>query len=177
MRYFNSLPKWAKDRYFAKHPENRVKFETSAAMFEKARKYFAADRAGQEQFLAENRDFAKWLAQNGTSKESERFAILAAYRSIPKEEAWLRRVFREKYPEIFSAEALGERKLRKVYATLSKHPEASDGFEKWVKAIWDSYEEMLKRGNIRPLSSYFHTERDVPARKFVKSVSAAESSV
>jgi hypothetical protein len=176
MRYFNSLPQWAKDRYFKKHPENKARFTTSAAMFEKARRYFAADQSGQTKFLQENQDFAKWLAANGSTAEQQRFAILAAYRSIPKEEAWLRRVFREKYPEVFSVEALGERKLQKVFATLSKHPDLSDDFEKWVSQIWGSYEEMLRKGVPRPLSSYFHTERDVPARKFRKSLSATQSS-
>lgn len=176
MRYFNSLPKWAKDRYFQKHPEKRAEFETSAAMFDKARKYFAADKNAQTKFLKDNQDFASWLAKNGSSEEQERFAILAAYRSIPKEEAWLRRIFREKYPEVFSAEALGERKLQKVFGSLSRHPELSDDFEKWVETIWKSYEEMLRLGKPRPLSSYFHTERNVPARKFIKSLSATQSS-
>ena len=175
MRYFNKLPTWAKERYYKAHPENRAKFETNAKMFAKLSNYFATDKGNQAKLIADNPDLARWLAKNAQSPEARRFSILQTYRMIPKEEAWLRRVFREKYPDIFSVEAAGERKLKRVFETLVKHPEVSDEFEKWVAAIWGTYGEMLKHG-IRPLSSYVLPERDVPARKFHKSLSAADAS-
>lgn len=175
MKYFHSLPKWAQDRYYKAHPDKRAEFELTAKMSQKLVNYFAADKAAQAQYLAENPDLQAWLAQNGSASEKNRMAILAAYRSIPKEEQWLRKVFRDKYPEIFSKEAAGERKLKRVYDTLSAHPDVLPEFEKWVKAIWDTYAEMLKHP-VRPLSSYFHTDRKVPARKYRKSLSAAEAS-
>lgn len=175
MKYFQSLPDWAKERYYKKHPENRAKFELQAEMSTKLQNYFAADPANQAAYLAANPDLQKWLAKNATQGAKDRNAILAAYKSIPKDEAWLRRVFREKYPEIFSAEAAGERKLKRVYDTLASHPDVLPEFEAWVKAIWGTYAEMLKHGN-RPLSSYIHSNRKVPARDFNKSLSAEEAS-
>lgn len=175
MKYFNSLPQWAKERYYKAHPDKRVKFETDAKMWGKLANYFASDPANQALYLSQNPDLARWLAQNAGSSEAKRVAIMEAYRAIPKEEAWLRKVFREKYPDVFGQQAAGERKLKRVFETLVKHPEVSDEFEKWVNAIWSTYAEMLKHGP-RPLSSYIHPERDVPARKFHKSLSAAEAS-
>ena len=96
---------------------------------------------------------------------SEFFAILNAYKQIPKSEPWLRRLFREQHPEIFSQEAIGKAKLRRVYDRLASHPDVLPEFEAWVKTIWATYEEMLKH-TIRPLSSYFHSERKVPAHCF-----------
>lgn len=175
MKFFNSLPRWVRERYYEKHPEKRVEFETNAKMFEKLRNYFASDPANQAQYLKDNPDLQRWLAKNASSQSAKRMAILAAYRAIPKEEAWLRRVFREKYPEIFSQEAAGKRRMRSVYDSLVRHPEFSDEFEQWVKAIWDSYAEMLKH-EARPRNSYIEPDRKVPARKFRKSWSAARAS-
>lgn len=176
MKYFNSLPTWAKERYFQKHPDQRAKFQTTAVMWDKLAKYFASDKANQAQYLAQNTDLQQWLAQNAGSDEAKRFAILQAYREIPSGETWLRRVFREKYPEIFSAEALGERKLKRVFDTLMKHPEVSDEFEQWVKAIWASYAEMLQKSTPRPLNTYLEVDRKTPLRKFKKSYSAEQAS-
>lgn len=175
MKYFQSLPSWVKERYYQKHPENRAKFELQAEMSVKLQNYFASSKEDQAKYLAANPDLQKWLAKNATQGAQDRNAILAAYRSIPSGEAWLRRVFREKYPEIFSQEAAGERRLRKVYDTLAEHPDVLPEFEAWVKAIWDTYAEMLKHGN-RPLSSYITSERRVPERDFNQSLSAADAS-
>ena len=176
MQYFRSLPEWAKERYYKAHPEKRLAFEQNNKMTAKLRDYFAGDTDARAAFLKANPDLAKWLAENGTSKEAERIAILEAYRSIPSGEAWLKRVFREKYPDIFSKEAAGERRLRRVFDTLTDHPEMTSLFEKWVASIWDTYAKMLMHGQSRPLSSYFETNRKVPRRKYFKSLSAAEAS-
>lgn len=176
MKYFNSLPEWAKERYFKKHPENRVKFETSAKMGQKLAYYFASSEAAKGDYLKANPDLQKWLAQNANTEEMERISILQAYRMLPKEDAWLRRVFREKYPEIFSQEGQGERRLNKVYDRLSAHPEMLPEFEKWVDAIWGTYAEMLMKGQARPLREV-EMVRKVPARKYKQSLSAAQTSV
>lgn len=174
-KYFNSLPQWAKDRYYDKHPDQRIRHETDSKMWSKLVNYFASDDHAQAEYLSQNPDLQRWLAKNGSATDATRMLVLETYRNIPKDEAWLRKVYREKYPEFFSAEAAGERKLKRVYSTLLKHPEVSDEFEKWVKAIWDTYAEMLKHG-VRPLNSYIEPERKVPQRDFVKSLSAAQSS-
>jgi hypothetical protein len=176
MDYFAKLPQWAKDRYYKKHPDKKAQYETSDKMFVKLQNYFAADPAGQAAYLNDNQDLAAWLSENGGSGQQQTFAILAAYREIPKEDAWLRRVFREKYPDIFSAEALGKRKLDKVFKTLLAHPEVSDEFEAWVKAIWESYDKMLRESTPRPANTYIQPKRNVPARKYRKSFSAERAS-
>ena len=174
MEFFNSLPQWAKDRYYDKHPEKRAEFELQDKMAGKLANYFASADEDRAAYLKANPDLAKWLAKNGGDKNRERFAILAAYKKIPKEEAWLRRVFREKYPEIFSQKAAGERRLKSVYDTLAKAPSLLPGFEKWVNAIWESYDEMLKTAP-RPKNSFFEPVREVPRRAYKRSLSAEEA--
>jgi hypothetical protein len=174
MAYFNSLPNWAKERYFQKHPEQRINFGLDAKMSEQLAEYFAGDKEGRTQYLKEHPDLAKWLAKNSPTKATERAAILAAYRNIPSSEAWLKRVFREKYPEYFSQEAAGERRLRSVYDTLSKHPEFTESFSKWVETIWETYRENLAHPP-RPLNSYIQFERNAPARAYQRSLSAEEA--
>lgn len=177
MAYFDKLPTWVKERYFKKNPQNRIKFETSAKMSAKLAEYFAADKENQGIFLKANPDLQRWLAQNVSNEEQKRMAILQAYRSIPAGEAWLRRVMREKYPEIFSQEAAGDRRLKSVYDRLARHPEMLPLFEEWVDAIWDSYADMLKNGAPRPKNADTELKRRVPARKFKKSLSAEQASV
>ena len=175
MKYFQSLPDWAKERYYAKHQDKRAKFELNAAMGQLLRDYYAGDPKYRADYLLKHPELQKWLAKNSNGKQGERAAIMAAYQSIPKTEAWLRKVFRERYPEIFSVEAAGEQKLKRVYDTLSSHPSLTADFEKWVESIWATYIEMLKHP-IRPQSSYFQVERKHPARDYVKSLSAAQAS-
>lgn len=175
MKYFRSLPKWARDRYYAKHPDKRVEYETNSKMWELAYGYFATDKANQARMLREHPELVRWLSQNAKGS-GEKFAILAAYKAIPKEEAWLRKVFREKYPELFDPKYLGEQKLKRIYDTLAKHPEMTEDFSKWVEAIWKTYEEMLRLGKSKPLSWKVETDRRVPARRYQQSLSAAEAS-
>jgi hypothetical protein len=174
MAYFNSLPQWAKDRYFAKHPDKKIKFGQDAKMSKKLVDYFGMEKDARPAYLKQNPDLAAWLAKNSGSKSSERMAILAAYREIPSDEPWLKRVFRERYPEIFSKEAIGEQKLRKVYDNLARHPEMTESFEAWVKAIWETYAENMK--HTAPLKmSYAQYDRSKPARRNTESLSAAEA--
>jgi hypothetical protein len=176
MAYFNSLPKWARERYFKAHPENRLKFEENEQRDTWLREYFATDTQYRADYLAKHPEFKRWLAQNADTKELERVAILQAYRSIPSGETWLRRVFREKYPEIFSKEALGERKLKAVYDVLAKHGGIIPEFEKWVEEIWRTYAEMKRLGTPRPLGSYFERDREEERKRRLQSRSAAEVS-
>lgn len=173
MKYFHSLPKWVKDRYYKAHPDKRAEFELNDNMAALVRDYFATDEGNRALLLKNHPELRAWLRDNASGKDKEIFAILAAYRKIPKEEAWLRKIFREKYPEIFSAEAAGERKLKRVFDTLAEHPEFLPSFQQWVDSIWGTYAEMLKHPP-RPLNSYIELVRNVPARKYKRSLSAAE---
>ena len=76
---------------------------------------------------------------------------MEAYRAMPTSEAWLSRVFREKYPEIFSKEATGDRVAEEgATANWRTHPELNPGFEKWLAAVWASYAENMKHTRPRP---------------------------
>lgn len=172
MKFFWTMPKWVREQYFAKHPDKRAKYEAQLKYGAQLAEYFAADEAGKVAYLKSHPDLKKWLAKNVSGKEARRQAILAAYQALPKGDAWLKRVFREKYPEVFSKEAAGERKLRKVYDRLASHPEMLPEFEAWVKAIWASYTEMLKHVGARPRP----LETDYEPVRRRRSLSAAETS-
>lgn len=150
MAFFWKMPSWVREKYFARHPENRTEWEAEAKYATQLTEYFAADPKDRAAYLARHPQLKRWLASNVSSEEKRRQLILIAYQAIPKEDAWLRRIYREKYPEIFSPEAKGEERLKGVYATLKDHPEMLDGFEEWVKAIWASYAEMLTKSGTRP---------------------------
>jgi hypothetical protein len=137
--YFWGLPGWMRERYFARHPGKRVELEAELRFGAQLAEYFAADPAMRDRVLAKYPDLGGWLAKRVTSDEARRIAILVAYRSIPKGEGWLKAVFRQRYPEVFSREAIGERRLRRVYEKLVDHPEMLPPFERWVEAIWDTY--------------------------------------
>ena len=140
--YFDSLPQAYKDRYYARHPAQKLKNDIKRVG--QLGEYFAADDANRALYLKENPEFAKWLKAQGTKESTRRMMILAAYQGLPKDDQWLRRVFREKYPEIFSQEAKGEQALRKTYNFLAEHPDMLPSFEKWLAAVWESYAENLK---------------------------------
>ena len=76
--------------------------------------------------------------------------VQAMYRAIPSGEPWLKRVFREKFPEVFGKQALGERKLRKVAAALAEHPEMAEFYEKAYRLQTALYLEQLKRSKAPP---------------------------
>jgi len=146
--YFNSMPKAFRDRYYAKHPEQKLR--NNVKMVGQLADYFTADDASRAEYLRANPQFAKWLKTQGTSAAYRRVMITTAYQAIPKEEAWLRRVFREKYPEVFSKEAAGQATLKSVYASLSAHPDMIPSFQKWLAAIWASYAENAKHTKAPP---------------------------
>jgi hypothetical protein len=148
-KYFRSLPQEFQERYFRKHPEQRARYGDQA-MLKAARAYFVADDATKAQILDRDPAFAKWLRGLGGDEETRRGLIIAAYRTIPKEEAWIRRVFREQYPEIFSQEAAGERRLRSVARDLAANPKLQEGYERWVEAQYRAYSEQFKRSPTPP---------------------------
>lgn len=147
-KYFDSMPKEFQDRYNAKHPQNQLRNDINRTA--QLGQYFLADDANRAQFLKDNPEFAKWLHAQGGDDEQRYAMITAAYRALPKDDAWARRVFREKYPEVFSKEAVGERALRKVYKFLAEHPDMLPSFEKWVEAQWAAYAENQKHAGTPP---------------------------
>jgi hypothetical protein len=147
-KYFDALPQAYRERYYSKHPEAELRdnIKRTGQLGE----YFAADDANRAQYLKDNPDFAKWLRAQGDSAATRRMMILAAYKALPTDDQWLRRVFREKYPEVFSKEATGAAAVKKVTAFLAEHPEMTPAFQKWYEAIMESYAEELKHAKAPP---------------------------
>lgn len=168
--YFKSLPGWIKDRYFARNPDSKMRDGMGGKGFVKGQgfqfnggrgfggtdlitpaiAYFSADDAHKLGILRQNPEFARWLRERGGDEEKRRGIILAAYRSIAKDDAWLKRVFRERYPEIFSQEGKGERRLQSVARKLAENPALVDLYEKWVAYEYHVYREQFKLGAVPP---------------------------
>ncbi len=144
MKFFWSMPKDVRERYFAKHPQNRIKWEAQLKFGDQLGQYFAADKAMQPAYLKAHPELAKWLAKNVSTKQATTWGILAGYAALPKDDAWLKRIYRDKYPQVFSKQATGEGKLHRVFDKLAAHPEFTQSFEKWRDTIMASYLEMLQ---------------------------------
>jgi hypothetical protein len=144
--YFKSLPKWAQDFYLERHPDKSLLRE-DMAMQRLLAEYMGANKAHQQQMLEDSPRLARWLNENNAGA-AWRNAVMYTYREI--EDPWLKRVFREKYPEIFGAEARGERNIKSVMDTLEQNPEFSDAWLRWYRHIAASLEEALKYMNARP---------------------------
>jgi hypothetical protein len=147
-KYFDALPQEFKDIYYKNHPDvalrNDIKRTGQLAL------YFAASDAGKTQYLIDNPEFAQWLYDNDTSAAKRTMLITAAYEGLGDDDQWLKRVFREKYPEVFSKEAEGLATLNKVYASLEANPDMLPSFQKWSAAIWASYAQAMKHSKAPP---------------------------
>jgi hypothetical protein len=107
--FFRTLPEWAQERYLRKHPD-KIMLGEDMDMVVKLRDYFGADAAHQAQMVAQFPELLEWV--NNHSATGQRISILMyLYDQLPDDE-WLKRSFREKYPEVFSEEAQGERRAQ-----------------------------------------------------------------
>lgn len=131
--YFRSLPEWMQQQYLKRHPDKKLMAEDNK-MIGLLQKYFGADDAAQQRLLDDNPRLAQWLIENDT--ESERNSAIAwLYRSLPRD-PWLRRIFKEKYPEVFSPEVTGQRTIDSTIQKLAQHPEIQEGFLRQLDKIW-----------------------------------------
>lgn len=143
--YFRSMPAWVQERYFTNHPDQRAKHQLTSEML----------RAGAEYFLAPSEDLklgilqkypqlGEWLRENGGDEAAWRGLLFAIYRAIPSSDGWLKRKFTAAYPELFSKEAAGERRLKGVLRKLAEHPEMLPFYEKAFALQMNTYLEQLK---------------------------------
>lgn len=143
--YFRSMPSWVQERYFTNHPDQRAKHQLTSDML----------RAGAEYFLAPSEDLklgilqkypqlGAWLKEHGGDEGSWRGLIFAIYRAIPSSDGWLKRKFRQSYPELFGPEAVGERRIKRVLAQLARNPEMLPFYEKAFALQFQTYTEQLK---------------------------------
>ena len=167
--YFDSLPQAFKDRYYAKHPQQKIQSDIKHTGM--LGQYFAADDAGRAAYINANPEFAMWLKANDTSASQERMLIAAAYSAIPKDDQWLKRVFREKFPAVFSQQSKGDSALKAVYKQLTMHPDLLPAYNSWVAGVWASYAEEIKntKAHPRPVLSDHSRERQHGTNRVAKS--------
>lgn len=149
-RYFRGLPEWMREKYFDKHPDQRAKAELDQATLRAAAEYFLAHGSDKLKILQRYPALRQWLNEHGGEEAAHRGLIAAIYASIPSSEPWLRRVFREQFPEIFSQEAAGERRLDDVAADLARNPEVLPYFRRAVRLQYALYFDQLKRSKVQP---------------------------
>lgn len=151
--FFDALPQAFKDIYYKNHPD--AKLRADIPRLAQLSLYFAASDVGKTQYLIDNPEFGQWLKLNDTGDTQRVALITAAYESIPSSDQWIKKIFRDKYPEIFSKEAEGLATLKSTYAKIAANPEMEPAFQKWVDAIWARYAQELKyKGPIpRPLAT------------------------
>jgi hypothetical protein len=149
-RYFRGLPDWMKEKYYQKHPDQRAKNDFDSAALRAGAEYFLAQGDDKLAILAKHPELRAWLAENGGDEGAMRGLIMAMYRAIPTSEPWLKRTFRERFPEVFGQEAAGERRMKKVAATLAAHPEMLPFYEKALKLQSQLYIEQLRRSKVVP---------------------------
>jgi hypothetical protein len=138
--FFRSLPQWIQKRYLAKHPDKALLGE-SLEMVALITEYFQGDEAHKAAFAAQHPEVLAWV--NSHSGESQRLSILlTVYKQLPEDE-WIRRSFREMYPEVFSAEARGERRAISKWETAAKWG-MTEEMAKWMEALSLSAQEAMK---------------------------------
>ena len=149
VKYFQSMPKWMQDFYIKNNPDKAL-LKEDLKMQTLLEDFFQADKAHQNAMLKNHPRLAKWLNENDTAGARRR-AIEYLYSRLP-DDPWLKRVYREKYPEIFSDEAVGKQKRRAVADTLADHPEFRGPWEEWLEDIYATLQEAMKYMQARPKS-------------------------
>ena len=147
---FNSMPDWMKEKYFAKHPDQRAQHELDSAALKAGANYFLAQGDDKLKILREHPELRAWLAAHGGEEAAHRGLITTIYRQIPSSEPWLKRTFRERFPEIFSQEAIGAQKLASVARDLAEHPEMLPFYEAAFALQSHLWIEQLKRNKTQP---------------------------
>ena len=169
--YFRSLPGWAQDFYAKRHPDKALLRESDAQL-RKMAMFFLADEAHQNAMIAKDPSILKWLNENASGTQRIN-AIMYLYSSLP-DDAWIKRTFREKYPEVFSPEAKGERAIQGVLDKLAANPKYQPGFLVALQAVWDEVAEAQKHQLAPP--KQMEMERPKRRRKSHRRRSAKEVS-
>lgn len=169
--YFRSMPQWAQDFYAARHPDKALLRESDAQL-KKMAMFFLADEAHQNEMIASDPSILKWLHENASGTQRIN-AIMYLYASLP-DDAWMKRTFREKYPEVFSPEAKGERTIQGVLDKLAENPRLQPGFLAALQSLWDGVAEAQKHQLAPP--KQMEMDREKRRRKSHRHRSAKEVS-
>jgi hypothetical protein len=149
-RYFRTLPEWMREKYYAKHPDQRAKAELDSEALRYGAEYFLAQGDAKLAVLAKYPQLRAWLAEHGGEEGAMRGLVQAMYRAIPSNEPWLKRTFRERFPEVFGQAAAGERRIAKVARNLAEHPEMLPFYERALALQSSLYSEQLKLNKVAP---------------------------
>jgi len=168
-KFFKSMPEWMQDFYLKAHPDKALLKET-LKMQSLLQVYFGANKASQRAMLENNPALARWLNANDT-KAARINAIMFAYSRLP-DDPWLKRVYREKYPEIFSKEAKGEQTKKKIQDILDDNPELRPLWQKWLEDINYTLSEAEKHALKRP--KQVEVDHEYQRRSSHAGMSAAE---
>lgn len=141
-RFWDQLPDWVKERYVSKHPDKADMLLTPRDLAQAGEYFMLPTVAEREAYLRKHPSLAAWMNRYGGTAEARRGAIMAAYAALPKD-AWLRRMYRERYPEIYSEEALAERATRRTARRLAEHPELAGRFQDFVERIMREFPHAL----------------------------------
>ena len=165
--YFRGLPAWIKERYYQKHPDKRARNELDSTVLAAGAAYFLAADGDKPGVLAQNPVLAAWLRVHGGKEAARRGLISAIYASIPNSEAWLKRTFRQRYPDVFGTpEINGQRRLEKVARTLLAHPELRTPYEQMFLRESAAYTNNLKLNKVPPKQlTMEHQKRFVRKRR------------
>lgn len=171
--YFNGLEQWKKDFYWQNNPDKKFQMQNDK-MFALAAEYFVAEPAAQRAMLRRNPGLRRWLNENDTGA-ARKNAIRFAYQKLP-DDPWLKRVYREKYPEVFSDEAKGKAKREAVFDILEKYPEFMDEWMRWYEDIAKTMVEALAYMNPRPrqLEQDYSAMRGERTRRGLSAAEVAE---
>ena len=146
-KYFNSLPLWMRQRYFENNPDKKPgkgytypvpDWKMDEQMGKHLAEFYQEDAAGRARYLASHPAFARYMRERGKGKETRRAQILAAYDALP-DDPWLKRVFKERYPEVFSEEAAAKRRVARVEDFLSNNPGIAPAYKKALAFLRDTY--------------------------------------
>jgi hypothetical protein len=143
-KFFRSMPEWMQERYFQNHPDKRAEIQLDQKMLRAGAEYFLAANGDKPGVLKRNPELSAWLKKYGGKEAEFRGLINSIYRAIPKEDGWMKRKFAAQYPEIFSKEAIGERRLKKVARTLAENPDLVEPYNEAFAINLKAFEEQRK---------------------------------
>lgn len=149
-RWFRQMPSWMREKYYAKHPDQRAQHELDSQALRMGAEYFLAHGDDKLKILQKYPELRAYLARYGGDEGSMRGLVVAMYQAIPSSDAWLKRTFREHFPEYFSQESAGERRLADVARSLAENPEMLPFYKRAFALQTKLYTEQLRLGGTPP---------------------------
>lgn len=157
-KYFNALPLWMRQRYFGNNPDKspgpgftypKPDFVMDEKFGPLLGKYFLGTPSEKAALLRNNPAFKRYLAERGGGAARRAAMIMAAYQALPPD-PWLRRIFQERYPEVFSEEAKGIARNRSLKAKLRASPGIRPAYEQALEELTKTYFKSIPGYGVLP---------------------------